>query len=59
MCVTVIVIGMGTKFVNKEEIASGTRSDVSVTLRLSSLRVFKGKFIDFLLGLLFFLFVKK
>ena len=59
MCVTVIVIGMGTKFVNKEEIASGTRSDVSVTLRLSSLRVFKGKSIDFLLGLLFFLFVKK
>ena len=40
MCVTAIVLSMGTKFVNKEEIVSGTRSEDSVTLRLSTLRVF-------------------
>ena len=35
-----IVLSMGTKFVNKEEIVSGTQSEDSVTPRLSSLRVF-------------------
>ena len=42
-CVTAIALSMGTKFVNKEEIVSGTRSDESVTLPLSSLRVLTGK----------------
>ena len=31
MYVTAIVLSMGTKFVNKEEIVSGTRSEDSVT----------------------------
>ena len=43
VCVTAIVLSMGKKFVHKEEIVSGTRSEDSVTLRLSSLRVFTGK----------------
>ena len=47
VCVTAIVLSMGTKFANKEEIVSGTRSEDSVTLRLSSLRVFAGKSIFF------------
>ena len=50
---------MGTKFVNKEEIVSGTCNEDSVTLCLSSLRVFTGKCIVFCLDYLFFLFVKK
>ena len=51
---------MGTKFVNKEEIVSGTRSEDSLTLRLSSLRVFRRRMYSFFcLGYLFFLFVKK
>ena len=37
MCVTAIALSMGTKFVNKEEIVSCTRSEDSVNLRLSSL----------------------
>ena len=40
VCVTAIVLSMGTKLVNKEEIVNGTRSEDSVNLRLSSLRVF-------------------
>ena len=40
VCAPAIVLSMGTTFVNKEEIVSGTHSDDSVTLRLSSLRVF-------------------
>ena len=32
MCVTAIVLSMGTQFVNKEEIVSGTCSEDSVTL---------------------------
>ena len=40
MCVTAIALSMGNKFVNKEAIVRGTRSEDSVTLRLSSLRVF-------------------
>ena len=60
MCVTAIILSMGTKFVNKEEIVSGTRSEDSVTLRLSSLRVFTRKMYSFFcLGYLFSLFVKK
>ena len=43
MCVTAIVLSIGTKFVNNEEIVSGTLGEDSVTLRLSSLRVFTGK----------------
>ena len=39
VCVTAIVLSMGTQFVNREEIVSGTRSEDSVTLCLSSLRV--------------------
>ena len=35
MCVTNIVLSMGTQFVNKEEMVSSTRSEDSVTLRLS------------------------
>ena len=51
---------MGTKFVDKEEIVSGTRSEDSATLRLSSLRVFTGKMYSlFCLGYLFFSFFKK
>ena len=34
-----IVLSMGTKFVNKEEIVCGTRRKDSVTLHLSLLRV--------------------
>ena len=34
-----IVLSMGTQVVNKEEIVSGTSSEDSVTLCLSSLRV--------------------
>ena len=39
VCVTAIVLSMGTQFVNKEEIVSGTHNADSVTLCLSSLRV--------------------
>ena len=39
VCVTAIVLSMGTQFVNKEEFVSGTRSEDSVTQCLSSLRV--------------------
>ena len=39
VCVTAIVLSMGTQFVNKEEIVSGARSEDSVTLCLPSLRV--------------------
>ena len=59
MCVTAIVISMSTKFVNKEEIVSGTRSEDSVTLRLSSLRVLTGKCLALCFIYTFFLFVKK
>ena len=56
---TAIILSTGTKFVNKEEIVSGTREG-SVTLRLSSLRVFTGKMYSFFcLGYLFLLFIKK
>ena len=37
MCVTDIALSMGTKSVDKEEIASSTCSEDSVTLCLSSL----------------------
>ena len=47
VCVTAIILIMGTKVVHKEEIVSGTRSEDSVILRLSSLRVFTGKCIVF------------
>ena len=60
VCVTAIILSMGTKFVNKEEIVSGTRSEDSVTLRLSSLRVFTGKMFSFFcIGYLFFCLLKK
>ena len=39
LCLTAIVLSMGTKYSNKEEIVSGTPSEDSVTLRLSSLVV--------------------
>ena len=39
VCVTAIVLSMGTQFVNKEEIVSGICNEDSVTLCLSSLRV--------------------
>ena len=56
LCVPAIVLSMGSKFVNKEEIVSGTRSEVSVTLRLSSLRVFTMKmYIIVVLMYLFFI----
>ena len=42
-CVTAIVHSMGTKFVTIEEIVSGTHSEDSVTLHLSSLQEFTGK----------------
>ena len=47
MFVTAIVFIMGTKFVNKEEIVSATRSEDSVTLRLSSPRLFTRRRIVF------------
>ena len=55
VCVTAIVLSMGTQFVNKEEIVSGTRSEDSVTLCLSSLRVLTEmyKYVYFLLSVLF------
>ena len=59
VCVTTIVFSMGNKFVNTEEIVSGTRSEDSVTPRLSSLRVFTSKCIVFVSMHLFFLLVKK
>ena len=60
VCVTAIILSIGTKFVNKEEAVSGTRSEDSATLRLSSLRAFTGKMYSFVcLGHLLFLFVKK
>ena len=37
LCVTAIVFSMGAKFVNNEEIVSGTCSEDLVTLCLSSL----------------------
>ena len=48
---TAIVLSMGIKFANKEEIVSDTRSEDSVTLLPSSLRVFTGKCIVFLFSL--------
>ena len=42
-CVTAIVFTMGTKFLIKEKIVSGTRSEDSMTLRLSSLPVLARK----------------
>ena len=60
MCMCAIVLIICTKFVNKEEIVSGTRSEDSVTLRLSSLRVFTMKIHSKLCFNVFvFLFVKK
>ena len=52
---------MGTKFVNKEEIVSGTRSEDSVTLRLSFLiaSVHMKMYSFICLSYLFFLSVKK
>ena len=47
MWVTAIVLSMGTKFVDKEETVSGTRSKDSVTLPVSSLQVFTGKCLVF------------
>ena len=49
MCVTAIILSMGTQFVNKEEIVSGTRSEDSVTLRLSSLQVLTEMYISIFL----------
>ena len=40
MCLTAIVLSIGTKFVNKEEIVSGTHSKDSMTPHLSSLCMF-------------------
>ena len=57
VCVSAIVLSMSTKFVNKEEIINSTRSEDSVTLRLSSLPVVTMKI--FVLMYLFFLFVKE
>ena len=58
MHVTTIILS--TKFANKEEIVSGTRSEDPETLRLSSQRVFLGKIYSFFcLGYLFFLLDKK
>ena len=51
MCVTAIVHSMGTKFANKEEIISGTRSEDSVTICLSSLRVLTEMYINIFLCL--------
>ena len=49
MCVVCVCgchcLSMGTKFVNKVEIVRGTRSENSVTLHPSSLRVFIRKYI--------------
>ena len=57
MCVTATVLSMGTKFVNKEEIISGTCSEDLVSLHLSSLLgVYKNMY-SFCLMYLFFLFV--
>ena len=39
MLVTAIVLSMGTKFVNKEEILSGTRSEGLVTIKLREERM--------------------
>ena len=48
MCVTAIILSMGTQFVNKEEIVSGTRSEDSVIQCLSSLRVLTEMYVYFL-----------
>ena len=53
MCLTAIVLSMGTQFVNKEKFVSGTRSEDSVTLCLSSLRVLTEMYIFFCLVVLF------
>ena len=47
ICMTTTAFSMGTKFVNKEEIVSGTRIEDLFALRLSSLRVSTGKCIVF------------
>ena len=57
--VTAIVLSISTKFVNKEEIVSDTRSEDSVTLRLSSLRVFTGKMYSLFYAFVFVLLVEK
>ena len=56
---TAIVLSMGTKFVNKEEIVNGTRSEDSVTLRLSSLRLFTMKMYSLYFKVCFCLLIKK
>ena len=53
MCVTAIVLSMGTQFVDKEEIVSGTRSEDSATLSLSSLRVLTEMYIYIYIYILF------
>ena len=57
MCVTAIVLSMGNKLVNKEEIVRGNRSEDSVTLRLSSLRVFTMIMYSYLYVLMYFVLV--
>ena len=66
MCVCVrartpaIALSIGTKYANKEEIVSGTPSEDSGTLRLSSLRAFTRTMYSKLCFTVFeFLFVKK
>ena len=55
---TAIVLSMGTKFVNKEEIVSGTRSEDSVTVSFLTASVHR-KMYSLCLMYLFLLFVKK
>ena len=60
VCAPAIVLIMGTTLVNKEEIVSGTRSEDSVTLRLSSLQVLTMKmYNNCCFNVFVFLFLKK
>ena len=59
VCAATIVRSMGTKSMNIEKILSGTRSDDSVTLRLSSLWVFALKCIALFFRYVFFIYRKK
>ena len=59
MCVTAIVLSMGTQFVNKEEIVSGTPSEDSVTPCLSSLRMLTEMYIYIFFCLVIYLIEKK
>ena len=59
VCVPAIVLSVGTKFVNRKEIVRGTRSEDSVTLRLSSLRVLTMKMYSTLCSNIFVFFICK